>query len=73
MSIPDELAKEVEGVAKKLGISPAELYRRALEGFLKEHREQAITDALNEVYADEASEFDSVLARMQFASVKREE
>ena len=72
MSIPDELAEEVE-VAKKLGISPAELHRRALEGFLKEHREQAITDALNEVYADETGELDSVLSRMQSASIKREE
>ncbi len=73
ISIPDTTFEQAEEVAKDLGISRSELYRRALEQFLKEHQGRAITNALNEVYAKESSELDSVLARMQFASIKRED
>ena len=61
-----------EEVAKDLGISRSELYRRALETFLETHQERAVTDALNQVYAEESSELDPVLATMQFASTERE-
>ena len=73
ISIPDTTFEEAEEVAKDLGISRSELYRRALEKFLGEYQGRAVTDALNDVYAEESSELDPVLAKMQFASTKRED
>ena len=73
ISIPDITFEAAEEVARDLGISRSELYRRALEQFLKKHQKRAVTDALNEVYADGGGKLDPALAKMQFASVERED
>lgn len=73
ISIPDDIFQQAEAEAKKLGVSRSELYRRAVECFLEEQRGKAITQALNELYATESSELDPVLAKLQYASLDREE
>ena len=75
ISIPDDLFRAAEKVAKRLGLSRSELYRRALGVFLEQHNDQLVTDALNEVYSEDPShsKIDVVLARMQAASLPPEE
>lgn len=75
ISIPDELFSAAEQAAKRLGLSRSELYRKALRGFLAEHDERAVTEALNAIYSDdfEESQLDPELARLQAASLGREE
>ena len=73
ISIPDITFEAAEEVARDLGISRSELYRRALEQFLKKYQKRVLTDALNEVYADDKGGLDPALARMQFASIERED
>lgn len=75
ISIPDALFKAADRVAKRLGVSRSELYRRALRAFLGDHREDGVTEALNEVYPaeGEAARLDPVLERLQAASLPREE
>ena len=75
ISIPEALYKAADHVAKRLGVSRSELYRRALRAFLGDHREDGVTEALNEVYGAKgnAAGVDPLLEKLQAASLPREE
>jgi metal-responsive CopG/Arc/MetJ family transcriptional regulator len=73
VSLPDPLFEAVEELARGLGMSRSELYARALEAFLRNHQKAAITERLNQVYKDQRSELDSVVAAIQSASLSRDE
>jgi len=75
ISIPDSLFNAAEQLAKRLGVSRSELFQRAMRSFLKEHKREGITEALNAVYAnqDERLGLDPVLEYLQGASIAREE
>ena len=73
ISIPDSLFEEAEETAKRLGMSRSELYAKAVKTFLAAYRKENITQQLNEVYAEEPSELDDVIARMQWASIPEEQ
>jgi metal-responsive CopG/Arc/MetJ family transcriptional regulator len=75
ISIPDALFQAAERVARRLGVSRSELYRRALRTFLGDHREDGVTEKLNEIYdtAGESAGIDPVLAQLQASSLPRDE
>lgn len=74
ISIPDELFRAAERVARRLGLSRSELYRRALARFLEEQNDATVTEQLDRIYGDEESgELDPALEAMQRASVVRED
>jgi len=75
ISIPDDLFSAAEEAAKRLGLSRSELYRKAIRGFLVEHDDDTVTDALNAIYAADSDELhlDPELARLQAASLQRED
>jgi metal-responsive CopG/Arc/MetJ family transcriptional regulator len=73
ISIPDSLFEAAERLARRLGMSRSGLYRVALAEYLESHDAAATTDQLNCVYASEdESRLDSVLERLQWASLDRE-
>jgi metal-responsive CopG/Arc/MetJ family transcriptional regulator len=73
ISIPDPIFEAAEDLAKKMGISRSELYARAVEGFVQTRRGEEITAALNRIYAEESSELDPVLAKLQFDALRPED
>ncbi len=73
ISIPEPIFEEAEGLAKRLGMSRSELYATAVAQFVEAHREEAIIAALNEVYAENDSEVDSVLNQLQWLALPHEE
>jgi antitoxin MazE6 len=73
ISLPDPLFEEAEAMAKEMGVSRSELYASALEAFLRDRRRAEITERLNEVYKDEPSGLDPVVAAMQAASIQRDD
>lgn len=73
ISLPDPLFEAADALATRLGITRSELFRRAMERLLSDYNEEQITDALNRVYGNESSTLDPMLARMQAASLEREE
>lgn len=73
ISLPDPLFEAADALATRLGITRSELFRRAMERLLSDYNEDQVTEALNRVYANESSTLDPVLARMQAASLEREE
>ena len=50
VSIPDVLYAEAEETAKTLDIPRSQLFSRALEEYIQNHRESVITERLNSVY-----------------------
>lgn len=73
VSIPDPVFDAAEELAAHLGMSRSELYSRALSDYLEDRLERAVTRRLDQVYSNEDSTLDPELARLQSASLPREE
>jgi hypothetical protein len=69
VSIPDPVFSAADRLAARLGMSRSKLYSVAVERFLQEHDDDAVTAKLNEVYAREPSSLDPVLQSIQTRSV----
>ena len=69
VTIPDEVFRKAEELATALGLSRSEVYSAALTEFIRERREQRITEGLDEVYTEEDSSLDPALRMLQAASV----
>ena len=70
VSIPDPVFEAADKLAQRMGVSRSRLYSVALQRFVQDHDDEAITAKLNEVYATEASELDPILQSIQSRSVK---
>jgi predicted nuclease with RNAse H fold len=73
ISIPDEVYRAAERVARKLGVSRSRLYADAIREFVSRAEERNITEKLNQVYEKSPTSPDPLLLRMQWASLGREE
>jgi metal-responsive CopG/Arc/MetJ family transcriptional regulator len=73
ISLPDSVFAEAEALAKDLGLSRSELYTKALQDYLNKYNPHQRLEKLNQVYSQESSELDPVMAKIQFMSVPREE
>ena len=52
ISIPDDVFREAERAAKRLGVSRSELYARAMREFLGVQRDTAITASYDQAFGD---------------------
>ena len=76
VSIPDRIFESAESFARRRKMSRSELYARAIDAYLKEHKAEGITERLDAVYAGsrvEESRLDPTLERMQAESMSGEE
>ncbi len=73
VSIPDPVFDAAEELAARLRVSRSELYARALREFLEDRLERTVTERLDEVYAGGESTLDPALARLQSASLDRDD
>jgi predicted transcriptional regulator len=73
ISLPDATFSAAEALARRLGMSRSQLYRRALEKFIDAERRSDVTDRLNNIYSEDSSEFDPVFAQIQLNSLPTEE
>ena len=72
ISLPDQLFRSGNALAKRLGLSRSALYARALEEYLAKHRRDQVTQRLNSVYAAQDSRLDPVFAAAQARALPRE-
>jgi metal-responsive CopG/Arc/MetJ family transcriptional regulator len=72
ISLPDDLFRSGDSLAKRLGVSRSELYARALAEFVAKHKADRITERLNAVYAAEDTRMDPALAEAQRRAIPRE-
>ena len=75
ISLPDPLFQAAESLAKRMGLSRSELFQRALQAFLQEHKDTSVTEELNIVYAggSEEAHIDPLLERWQLDSLPKDE
>jgi metal-responsive CopG/Arc/MetJ family transcriptional regulator len=73
ISLPDSVFQEAEVLAQRLGISRSELYTKALKTYLEKYKSSQILEKLNQVYTEESSDLDPVMAKMQFMSLPSED
>lgn len=73
ISIPDKLFESAEQFARRQGMSRSELYATALRCYLQEHRNEGITERLDEVYGTEDGALDPAIARLQTRSLPRDD
>jgi metal-responsive CopG/Arc/MetJ family transcriptional regulator len=70
VSIPDDLFRTMEAVARRNGKSRSELYTEALRLFLMTRRAEAVTAQLNRVYRRQDSRLDPLLSQLQTTALQ---
>tara|TARA_R110000782_G_scaffold65058_18_gene132518 strand:+ start:457 stop:696 length:240 start_codon:yes stop_codon:yes gene_type:complete len=74
ISIPDPVFNTAERLAKRLGLSRSELYVRAISRYVEAHKNQKVTDLLNDIYDDEENQgLEQGFKRVQMKSINRDE
>ena len=72
ISIPDEVYHSADQLAKRLGMSRSELYSKAVSNYINAHKNEAVTKALDQIYAKKKSKIDPVINVMQLRSLPKE-
>ncbi|MCB0115409.1 MAG: hypothetical protein KDD84_15020 [Caldilineaceae bacterium] len=70
ISIPDPIFQAAEAYALEQGLSRSELYARAIELYLQQHRYQGVIEALDQIYAAEHSAVDPDLKAAQLKALE---
>lgn len=73
ISIPDSVFQAAESLAKRLGISRSELFRRAVDAYIETNKCDQVREALDDIYSREQSGVDEALNQMQLASLSKED
>ena len=73
ISLPDPLFHAAEQFAQAHGLSRSELFARALHTYLQAYQAHAITETLNQLYAEEESALEPSVIRAQAQVVAKED
>ncbi len=73
VSIPDTVFDAAEQLAQRLDISRSQLYTQAVEVFVRKYRNEGITAALDQIYAEEPSELNPAWTALQAAALPANE
>jgi metal-responsive CopG/Arc/MetJ family transcriptional regulator len=73
ISIPIPVFEAAENLAKEMGVSLSEFYTVAIHAYITEHQKENITEALNQVYANEESALEPQFIKMQVISLESKE
>ncbi len=69
ISLPDDVFRKAEKLARRLRLSRSRLYAEALREYIARRDEREITRRLNAVYAHEDSTVDPVLMEIALRSI----
>ena len=72
VSIPDKLFQTAENFAQRRKMTRSTLFSAAVEDYIQNHCQDNVTERLNEVYANQPSSLDPVLAGLQHLSLGQE-
>jgi hypothetical protein len=62
--LPEPVKAEAITLAQQLGISLSDLYTDAIASYLRKHNRQSIFTQLNQVYPEQPSELDPLMAEL---------
>jgi metal-responsive CopG/Arc/MetJ family transcriptional regulator len=72
ISVPDDVFKAGEHLARQLGLSRSQLYADALSAYLSERGAAAVTAKLNTVYSKEPSKLEPAFTGLQLMRLANE-
>ena len=72
VSVPDDLFRQADAVARRLRVSRSQLYATAISEFLKQQPGNTITERLNDVYSRHPAKVDSGLHNAQLKSLGKD-
>ncbi|WP_020564294.1 hypothetical protein [Methylosarcina fibrata] len=73
ISIPDPVFQAAETLANRLGVSRSELYSKAVEAFIEKHKNQGVTEKLNEIYSAQSNSLGEDYYQLQRRSIDQDE
>ena len=73
ISIDTDIYNEAEQTAHQLGLSRSKLYSMAIREFVKNHKPDAITASLNEIYRNNSSKLDEDINHVNDSLFAKEE
>ena len=73
ISLPDSLFHAADDLARRTGMSRSELFRKAVTDYIEAHKHDQVRKALDAVYAEQPSQIDETLMRMQVMSLPMED
>ena len=73
ISIPDDVFKRAESLARRKKISRSQLYSEAVRDYINRHSEDAATEAINRVIDEVGDEIDPFLAAVARRTIERVE
>ncbi|MBE7412562.1 MAG: ChpI protein [Leptospiraceae bacterium] len=71
ISIPDDLFKNAEKIASKMGIPRSQLFAKALEEFIQRRSKKNITEKLNQVYDEKFQGTDINLKNLSVQAIRK--
>ena len=72
VSIPENIFRDAERIARRLRVPRSQLYAKALEAFVREESGEQVTRALNEVYAKASSRLEPEAEAVALEVLRRE-
>ncbi|MFC1498585.1 ChpI protein [Verrucomicrobiota bacterium] len=72
ISIPDQVFSRADKFARRRKMTRSALFSIAVDEYIQHHRQDNVTQKLNEVYAKEDSSLDTVLDKVQALSLPKE-
>ncbi len=72
VSVPDEVFKQAEALAKRMKLNRSQLFSRALAEFVARHDPEAVTEAMNRVVDSLGEERDPFTARATQLTFERD-
>jgi len=73
ISIPDQVFSRADRFARRRKMTRSALFTLAVDEYIQHHRQDNVTQKLNEVYADEESSLDPLLSKLQTLSLPKED
>ena len=71
ISVPDNLFKNAEKTAAKMGVSRSNLFSRAIKEYLDNHNPTHVTKKLNAIYSSTENKLDKNIVEMQIQSIEK--
>ena len=69
ISIPDNVFKSAESLAKQLGVSRSELFTKAMLAYIEASERADVRSALDEIYSEQSSKLPPELESAQMSSL----
>ena len=73
LSISATISRAAEQLARQMGVTLDEFFATAVTAYVVAHQKNLVTEAMNQVYADEPSALDPVIVKLQASSIRSEE